>query len=957
MGLGILLPLLAWVANGVLIQVARVKKWQDTLSEEDAHIYLEDEKPNLTSFRSFFHEYRWELILGLVVVLILIYAIVFASPRLTGKIPIDPGLPGRPFNNFRWLRAFLSENYDSVSIWISFLSILAWLGVLIRALLQRSSQGLQTSFIVASLTLAGLGQFALNGETPQQGWSLYACAIIGFLYWGWMVRRRLTRHLDTYHVSRFTELFIVLILFILTAFNRLYVLPYVPYGYEGDETKWISEAVNLGVRGLPDASGEYHRDSLPVSFYMQAPFQQLFSPGILTARACVAFFSILGTLAFYWLIRQIAPVPLAALAAYLLSNSIFDISASRLANVESHVKLWPILTLAVLVVAVHTRKWQVFGLCGLALAVGMLTYDTVWPIIVVVLILASIELIHIKVGKKESVYCLTALLTPTALVLPLLIPYMTSRLPYYDISSKGWADGSISTISAHLVSVLQSWFRYTPPDFLYNRNGPLINALLLPWLVLGFTLAIVLFRIQLASWMLVWAFLFIFPIPILTNSSLGRVYYPGLPSIYALIALGMFLFWKELAIFIGKILRPALIIAVIVPLIWLPILNLYIYFNEVPDPQDSQIRREIGDLVNKVASQQTLILLPIIPGANEPLQNEYKIIELSLITNLASENITQAYQSISFDTLLPALTIKYSQESNLAIFLDKVTPIRREQRDAMITTLIRCFPNGTLIEGTFFDVYQMSAEDRDNTSCLPVTVTLNSASPQFLNWSLSNGNASEVKLICERELSKYIKLEAEDFPPGPFWQVEDQYTEGWIGQGYLMDNLLSQSTSFDFQYNSDQDVYVWIRFYKRAEDNSPGIFGLNNQKSKFADIHEDKLNQWIWERIGPFPIHKGKNILSLSRPYIDDPSRFMALFIDTIILTHEHDFKPDNVSRETLPVHISSYPIAQRDGSLSIALKSGKYHCQIEVNSALPLVDAFGQSPVYSNPIDFVIQP
>ena len=95
-------------------------------------------------------------------------------------------------------------------------------------------------------------------------------------------------------------------------------------------------------------STDYHLSSVPVSFYMQAPFHHLFGPGLLSARLTVATFSVLGSLAFYWLARELFGVPVALLATFLLSVSIFDISASRLANVESHVKLWPLLALALL---------------------------------------------------------------------------------------------------------------------------------------------------------------------------------------------------------------------------------------------------------------------------------------------------------------------------------------------------------------------------------------------------------------------------------------------------------------------------------------------------------------------------------------------------------------------------------------------------------------------------------
>ncbi|NOH03465.1 MAG: phospholipid carrier-dependent glycosyltransferase [Chloroflexi bacterium] len=120
---------------------------------------------------------------------------------------------------------------------------------------------------------------------------------------------------------------------------------------------------------------------------MQTLFHRLMGPSLFAARFEVALFSVIGTLVFYLLLRQITSMPLALAAAWFLSASIFDISASRLANVESHVKLWPLLTLALLVWAMRAKRWQAYAITGFALTIGLLTYDTVWPLGLVVLIL------------------------------------------------------------------------------------------------------------------------------------------------------------------------------------------------------------------------------------------------------------------------------------------------------------------------------------------------------------------------------------------------------------------------------------------------------------------------------------------------------------------------------------------------------------------------------------------
>lgn len=159
------------------------------------------------------------------------------------------------------------------------------------------------------------------------------------------------------------------------AFARFYQLDSFPYGIEGDEAKWTAEVVWLGLRGEPDISALYHRDALPVSFYMQTLFHRIMGPSLYAARFEVALFSVIAALVLYMYLRQVAAMPLALLASWLAAASIFDISASRLANVESHVKLWPILTFAILAFAIKIRHWAAFAVAGIALALGLLTYD------------------------------------------------------------------------------------------------------------------------------------------------------------------------------------------------------------------------------------------------------------------------------------------------------------------------------------------------------------------------------------------------------------------------------------------------------------------------------------------------------------------------------------------------------------------------------------------------------
>ncbi len=965
--LGNLLPLIVFLLSAGLTVFARAKRWTIPDSALEAE---EPPPPALTEERlPFLTRYRWEIVLAAAVAAILLFVILFAPPRLGGEIPPDPNQPGRPFYSLRWGRAFLRDNFDTLAGWSNLLASLACLAPLIAAIRRRSRLRAEAALLLSSLTLAMLAQWTLSNSEIANfiGAALYLVALLGFAYWAWLARLRLSHDLAPSATRHSWELPLLLLLLCITIFGRFYALGSVPYGIEGDEAKWTSEAVNLGILGEPDINGEYHRDALPVSFYLQIPFHRLFGVSLLSARATVAFLSVLASLVFYWLLRKLAPIPLAALAAYLLAVSIFDISASRLANVESFVKLWAVLPLALLAWALQTRAegarslqtseqrrdtWPPFALTGLALALAALTYDTLWPIIGVCLTLAIIELW--KLPAQEKARALAALLAPVLLTLPIIVPYFTSRVNYYELGKKGWESGWTATLWAHFASVLNTWFVEQRPDFLYNRVGPLLNASLLPWLAAGAVAALLLVRARSARWLLVWVALVVFPVPIVANSPLGRVYYPALPAVYGLIALALYLFWKEVQRILAPSLKPFLVALALVPLLWLPFFNYFIYFNEVAEPEDRQMRREIGEIAAAVTDDATLLALAVVPDADEPLNNEHQMIELFLLQNLAGEQAKRAYQRVALDKVMPSIFDEFADWKNLVIVLDKKSPGAKEDRLALTEGLGDCFPGGTLLEGRRFDRFLLDEAARRSAVCTPAALSLRVEDPPRLRWELSAGRVSSLTLLCERKKTDYFWLEAEQIPLGPGWQIQINFAPGWSGTGFVMDNYSSQFLGYEFASTfKGREIFVWARTYKRAADHSPAYISVNGVTSPFIRTEGDLLNQWIWERIGPFP--NGEVIRStIARPYNENLQQFMALFMDVFIFTDDPAFSPESELTESMPPQRFTAANSS-SGALTTNLPSGQYACRAQVESSQNLVDSFGRRPITSNEVDLTI--
>jgi 4-amino-4-deoxy-L-arabinose transferase-like glycosyltransferase len=829
--------------------------------------------------------------------------------------------------------------------------------LIIHAIRNRSRLHSEIALLLASLNIAILAQWNIAKDFQSVGAGFYAIAVGGFLYWAWFARGRLILDLEPAPVNRNIELVLVIFLLALTIFGRFYLLENIPYGIEGDEAKWTAEAVNLGILGKPDSSGEYHRDALPVSFYIQTPFHRLFGPSQHSARIAVAFLSVVASLIFYWLLRQISSFPIAVLATFLLSVSIFDISASRLANVESFVKIGSVLPLALLAYALKDKRpWQAYAVAGIALAFAALIYDTLWPIGGVCLILMLVEIRSQGISKQDKVKNLTALFAPTALALPMLLPYFYSRISYYEIGEKGWDAEFLSKMWEHFTRVLETWFISLQPDFLYNRPGPLLNSALLPWLAVGTIAALILIRMRVAHWLLIWMAVVIFPVPILTNSPLGRVYYPALPATYGLVALGMFLVWKEVLRIISDDYKTVLNISLLIVMFWIPFGNYYIYFNEVHDPSDRQMRREISEVIAESANPETFILLAVIPGADEPLNNEVQMVDLFLLKGLSPQQAEKAYQYTSLEDVLLSISDKSESWETIVVVLDKTSQTRIDDRAALRSTLQNCYPRGKLVEGVFFERYILDKSAREGSNCKPAYLTLSMPQPPDLSWELSNGQASSLILECEQSINNVQQIEAETIPIAPAWQTEINFAPNWTGTGFLLDLYGSGPISYAIETTfENQETYVWVRTFKRVVDNSPATLTIDNVTLSFADTRGAELNKWIWERIGPFPNNDTILSITMERPYNGDPAAFISLFIDSFIITDDPNLTPDSKLAVSYPPQKYTIHSGDTSGTITTDLPSGQYICRLELESKENLVDEFGKSPVFSNDVNITI--
>lgn len=953
-----LIPITLAIALALTVLfLSRRNKWIESDPGMDSAPVSNTDENKSKTLRKFLTAYRWELSLAAAVLAVMLYAWMSAPVQMTGEIPNSPNTPGRPFYFIHWQRNHLILFYNQTASAVNLLCGFAALALSTFTAIKKSPRKAHAALLWGFLSLAAAAQWMISSESQRAvGVALYLIAGAGFLLWSLLNQANLHNDINEARPIPFRwEVICVIAVLTVAAFGRMFQLKSIPYGIEGDEAKWTAEVVWLGLRGEPDSNGLYHRDALPVSFYMQTLFHKIMGPSLYAARFEVAFFSVLATFVFYLFLRQVTAMPLALLASYLLSASIFDISASRLANVESHVKLWAVLTFALLAWALNKKHWAAYSMAGFALALGLLTYDTVWPLVLATLIITLAEFKREKANFADALRNIMALTTPLMLTLPFLVPYAAGRMSYYSLDSKGWDAGAV-TLWNHFRDVVVSWYVRPFEDFLYNRNGPILNAFLLPWLTLGFAASLASIRRRLPFWTLCWFLLIVLPVPIATHSPLGRVYYPALPAAYIFAAIGFILFVRESIRALGISIRPVAAAISIAVLLWLPFFNLYIYFNEVYEFSDRQMRREAAELAGDAAGPDNFIVLASVPRANEALNNEYQMIELFMMEKLSIEGLGEAYKNVPLEEVLPGLH-DLSPRMKRSVILDKFTPTDRQRRDDLAKALRRCYPRAEWTEGRFFDRVDIDAESIANPACVSTVITLGQSSADTFTWSLSQGAASQVSLRCEQLLADRSWIEAETLAMTPGWQTETAFAEGWNGDGFIMDNFGASPLTLSGAEEKNGQLYFWVRYYKRVVDNSPIELTVNGRTYTFGRIGLEKINQWQWERLGPYDVPAGVFTALLSRPFNDEAPKFMAIFIDIIAYTQDPNFLPTDQHFQPLKPVTRSFRDDQSRGVFTARFEPGSYRCYAEAaNRNIPLVDAFGFSPVKSGIIEFTIE-
>lgn len=834
-------------------------------------------------------------------------------------------------------------------------------------------------WLVAAVMAAVLAQILIFLHYSIVGVAFYAASAAALVVWMRRNPRWTSALVNQARIPPRAEMVIGLLLLAVIAFTRFYDLGYRVYGLEADETKWTAQAWFSAI--LRVDKGDFagmHYQSLPVDFWIRSFFLRVFGMDFLSARLESALFSIIAVTFLYLLVRRLTnSPPLALLTGAVYAFSFVELNGSHQALHNTTLEPWMMAGLYFLVAGIGDRKWWQFQAAGIVLALGMLTYETFYPTVLVALAYslgaATYQIVKRRSNLRQWLPRLVLVAWPIALAyLAFTRRYLQSRHGYHF----GWLDqsmqhntpsgGILQFFVGNIGALLKTTFSGVVwQDSLLRWGGSFLNQFILPFVVIGFVYNLCNLRRPHHAFIPLWYLLNVAIAPIFLGSVWPRVLYTSLGPLTVWAAMGLWVFFGALRTWRGrsKVQPAALLFALTLLVIFCS--DYLIFTRGIRDPVDRVKRRELADLTYASASSTPLILYPYFPVQNDSVELETHVILFSVAgarrAGLEAEN---NFRQIPFDQLLLSLWENRDAPS-LDLVFDKSALALQQKRLQALEVVLHCYPGASLqTSGEFFDVYHFDDDALGQPTCYQVPPPrplspLDGAEfpadrPFVLEWDPAGAMPGSFAVTIERQNPDVYWIEAEDAFQGPGWYPASQFASDFSGDGFLMDDWQAGEAQYLLDVETASEYRVWVRSYKRLYNDQQNYISVAGKTAPFAG-NDVVLNQWNWESAGIFDLPAGPVAIGLSRVYGRDDQ--YSVFIDAIFIT-------PNVSIPPGPGSVWTTAFTSREDSaplpcfnLGKGLSAGKYRWSVRVFDGDRLIDSLGERGIAMPFVEFTILP
>jgi hypothetical protein len=643
---------------------------------------------------------------------------------------------------------------------------------------------------------------------------------------------------------------------------------------------------------------------------------------------------------------------------------------------ETTPEVWIVGCFLFLVLTLQERNvWQ-FQVTGILFALGMLTFESFLPSPVVLMLylgfVGLFEVIRKKTSARTWLKYLLIVAWPMILAYIIYTQGILNVRRGYDLGSLMQFSGNGSNIigiflflirnATHLFQTIFSHIVWT--DSILYWGGSLINAILLPFVVVGFIYNF--WNIRRPYYILIplWFVVHVAVGPLALGAVYPRVLFTVLGPLMIWGAMGLWVFLGSLRSgFDNRNFKLAIPIFILV-ILTIVINDYHIFTSTLFDAIDNQKRHELATFTEQSAGSVPMIIYTYLPKQVDPLDVETSVILLSVAgkTHLGEE-AADHYKQVEFGQVLATLWEDRSL-SSLDLFFDKTTYLQ-EQRDEALKIILDCYPKAMLARsGKYFSVYHFNSDSLVHPACfegLPPTptspqdgTTVLTGVPITFAWNNNGSGTTSYSFSLDRKAAGTYLIEVEDTFSGPHWVYSSGFVNDFSGAGFILDDWHAGDANYTFNLPESGRYRIWIRSFKRRVNDQHNFITINGKVLEFAS-DSNTLNEWVWEDLGIYDQSKGPIPMVLSRTYGVDEQ--YSVFIDSILITSDLNDQPDQVKVWEALVKTGEIHSTTNEYTLSEILTPGDYRWKVRIYNDDFLVDSSGARGVDSPSSTFTVVP
>ncbi|HXH21770.1 MAG TPA: glycosyltransferase family 39 protein, partial [Dehalococcoidia bacterium] len=708
-------------------------------------------------------------------------------------------------------------------------------------------------------------------------------------------------------------------------------------------------------------------------YLMAWPFFKVLGLDYYAARYSVAFWGTLGAVLFFFASRSLAGARAALVATAFFATSMVTLAASRAAYVQGPILFWTVVVLLLYVEAQKRRSLVLALLTGVAVVLGLLTYQT----FVTVPVAIALHMVYVAARDLWDARSLRSAPVFMACLIALPTVVMSSKIAEHFETMRGYSTSgsdSLTAIKADFwdapgdyisqamdnakVLAGELFRQQSAVDFLVtNSDGPVILPGVMLLALVGVAILLSRVRDRWPSLLLIWLAVSLGTSPVVLGAHMARTFLSAFPAVFiaagigasALVDAGL----QSIRAPSLRLFRPAIEVVLAGTVVALSVFGALIYFEKSRPTPEGEIRASFVDNVLPLIGASDHLVLPYAQSSGDWFDVERNAVRFILAGKYGGFDYVGRFSAVGPHREVLTMLQKQGASRTLIVIRDEAGGPPGAARAEIQKALAFCYPDATW---TTVPHFRVAAVANATQSRCKATLELSpkqtpAKNPEVLEW-IGSPEAGPFALSIERLRDDVRFYEMETFEGGNGWGGEARYAADYTGQGYFFDDVIATAVSIEVDVPASGSYELWLRTYRRVADDTHRFLTIEGRDSvEVSPPSGALLNDWVWERFGPYQLDAGKLRLGLRRE-----GRGPALFIDAMYLVRGGGFDPrtDSAWLRTIEETIESGTGNQHAFDLKGKLGPGVYRWRVAALGE-GVVDGLGGRLV-SKPQEFAVE-